>query len=134
MQVARTRPSTLFIAAIAFFFAGWNQSAGADEDMSNHQGLYLGETAPGSTPQLFAPGSISRPDYFEHSGAVFSPDLREVYWSAKPNDERYYNIYYMKMIGDRWTAPKVAPFAEHNYGERSGQLVHFNKPDTLNLF
>jgi len=107
-----------FIAVIAIIFSGSNQVAVADDDMSALQGPYLGQKAPGNTPELFAPGFVSRSEYFEHSGAIFSPDLREVYWSAKANDQRYYKIYYMQMIGDSWTAPSAVPFLEHNYGER----------------
>lgn len=81
-------------------------------------GAYLGQQAPGPAPELFAPGAVSRADYSEHSAAVFSPDLSEVYWSAKPNDERYYNIYFMKMNGESWTTPRAVTFLEHNYSER----------------
>jgi Tol biopolymer transport system component len=119
-------------AAILIIFAGLHQHATADNDMTPLQGPYLGQQAPGNTPELFAPGFISRPDYFEHSGAVFSPDLREVYWSAKPNAERYYGIYYMEMTEDRWTAPSAIEFLEHNYRERGpvfspdGRTLYFD--------
>jgi len=94
------------------------------------EGLYLGQKPPGATPELFAPGYVSRPDYFEHSGAIFSPNLREVYWSAKPNSERYYNIYLMKMIDESWTPPAVASFMDHNYSERGPVF----SPDGNTLF
>jgi hypothetical protein len=31
---------------------------------------YLGQTPPGTTPEIFAPDIVFRPDYFEHSAAV----------------------------------------------------------------
>ena len=130
MQRVRDGLRLTFITAILTILAGSNHGAIADDDMSVPQGLYLGQKAPGKTPELFAPGSVSRSEYFEHSGAIFSPDLREVCWSAKPNAERYYNIYYMEMIGDSWTTPSAVPFLEHNYGER-GPVI---SPDGHRLY
>ena len=96
------------------------------------KGSYLEQTPPCSIPELFAPGIVSRDDYFEHSAAVFSPDKSEVYWSAKPNGQRYYNMYFMKMTNGKWTAPEVVPFLEINYGETGpvfspdGNMLYFN--------
>jgi len=83
-------------------------------DLKKLSSPYLGQKPPGLTPELFAPGTISRPDYFEHSAAIFSPDLREVYWSAKPNDKRDYKIYFMKMVDGIWLQPKIASFCQEN--------------------
>ncbi|MFH1197140.1 MAG: hypothetical protein V1720_15695 [bacterium] len=81
-------------------------------------GPYLGQSPPGNTPELFAPGIISHPDYFEHSAAVFSPDGNEVYWAAKRNGDRLFKIYFMKLIDGKWTEKHVAPFCNEttNYG------------------
>ncbi|MBU1013893.1 MAG: hypothetical protein KKG99_12895 [Bacteroidetes bacterium] len=78
------------------------------------KGPYLGQKPPGMTPELFAPGVISRSDYFEHSAAIFTPDGNEVYWAAKPNNERYYRIYCMKMVDGKWSKPEVASFCKEN--------------------
>ncbi len=77
-------------------------------------GPYLGQKHPGRLPELFAPGVISRPGYFEHSAAQFTPDGKEVYWSAKPDNESYYKIYCMKMVDGIWTQPKPAGFCKEN--------------------
>lgn len=74
------------------------------------KGPYLGQKPPGLTPEMFAPGVISRQDHFEHSAALFSPDGTEVYWSAKPNDQRYYRIFVMTMDNGIWSEPRVAEF------------------------
>lgn len=77
-------------------------------------GPYLGQKPPGMTPEIFAPGVISHPQYFEHSAAIFTPDGKEVYWSAKANDQRNYKIYFMKMVNGIWSQPKVANFCLEN--------------------
>ena len=45
-------------------------------------GPWLGQAPPGSTPKLFAPGLVST-RHHEHSGAVFSPDGDEVFWTVR---------------------------------------------------
>jgi len=87
-------------------------------------GPYLGQTPPGTTPELFAPGIISVDDDFEHSAAVFSPDGKEVFWCTNvggATDQRVADnlrLYTMKQVNGRWTAPGPAPFVENIYVER----------------
>lgn len=45
---------------------------------------YFGQTPPGSTPEVFAPGIISKTGLRLHSAIAFSPDLRTVVWSVIP--------------------------------------------------
>lgn len=78
------------------------------------KGPYLGQKPPGNKPEIFAPGIISHPDYFEHSAAVFSPDGNEVYWSATLIGERYFKIFFMKLINGQWTERQTAGFCTEN--------------------
>jgi hypothetical protein len=79
---------------------------------------YLGQSPPGATPEIFAPGIISRDSDFEHSAAVFSPDGTEVFWCARRHvfsgspDDGDQRLYFMKFVNGRWTEPQVAPFME----------------------
>ena len=86
------------------------QNEKKEADFTELKGLYLGQKPPGMTLEIFAPGVISRDDYFEHSAAVFSPDLSEVYWSVKPDEERNFKIYFMKMINGIWAKQQPASF------------------------
>ena len=88
--------------------------ASASTDLT---GPYLGQTPPGRTPRLFAPGVVSTRAGFEHSAAVFSPDGQELYWctnanmrSDPPGDGQ--RLYYMRQVDDGWTAPEIAPFTD----------------------
>lgn len=49
------------------------------------EGPYLGQTPPGLTPEVFAPGVIST-DAWEY-GVVFSPGMQEIYWVREVNAE-----------------------------------------------
>ncbi|MFC2156630.1 ankyrin repeat domain-containing protein [Acidobacteriota bacterium] len=79
------------------------------------QGEYLGQERPGDSPQMFAPGFVSDHGFSsEHSPAIFSPDLKEVYWTKKFRGP----ILYMKQVEGVWTAPQKAPFcSEYGDGE-----------------
>lgn len=84
------------------------------ENFPRLTGPYLGQQPPGKEPELFAPGIISRNDYFEHSAAIFTPDGKEVFWTAKANNRREFKIYSMKMVDGIWSRPEVAGFCQEN--------------------
>jgi len=92
-------------------------------------GCYLGQKLPGILPEVFAPGTITRSDYWEHSSPSFSPDGNTVYWSAHigPSKQR---IFYMTSRDGQWTPPAFAPFwhDRHGGGPRfspDGQRLYF---------
>ena len=53
-----------------------NLSSG--QQFTDLYGDYLGQTPPGDTPAVFAPGIVST-SHLEHSPAIFSNDGNEVY-------------------------------------------------------
>lgn len=78
-------------------------------------GPYLGQTPPGMTPEIFAPGIVSSEEG-NHSSPVFSPDGKEVYWATMTS-----GILYMKLKNSRWTSPSQAPF-------QKGKFQHCDSP------
>ncbi len=91
------------------------------------KGDYLGQEKPGNTPLMFAPGIVSGHHFSsEHSPAVFSPDLKEVYWTKQFRGP----ILFMKQENGVWSAPEPAPFcSEYGEGEPifspDGQKLYF---------
>jgi len=79
-------------------------------DFPKLTGPYLGQTPPGMTPEIFAPGIVST--NLEHSAAMFTLDGKEVWFGRLfPN-----RIYYMEEINEIWSEPKIAPFCDNfNY-------------------
>jgi hypothetical protein len=70
---------------------------------------YLGQTAPGLTPEPFA-HNIFR-NFALHSSPAFSPAGDEVYWSCfnMSMQGNYKNqIWYMRKVNNTWTSPQVA--------------------------
>jgi Tol biopolymer transport system component len=71
-------------------------------------GDYFGQTPPGDTAVIFAPGIISRTDRAELKIA-FSSDGNECYfYSDGPNGV---GIYYTKRVNNKWTEQAIAPFS-----------------------
>lgn len=76
-----------------------------------HKDKYLGEKPPGLTPEIFAPGIVSRPDFIELSMTV-SSDGDELFfygWS----DSKDLAIYHSRFVNDLWTYPEVFTITAH---------------------
>jgi len=74
------------------------------------KGEYLGQKKPGLTPKIFAPGIVSKKDYFDMA-STFSPDGKEFYFTRRQTGEAENRIYYMKLKNGVWTEPQLAPFS-----------------------
>ncbi|MCP5095245.1 MAG: hypothetical protein GY943_06815, partial [Chloroflexi bacterium] len=72
------------------------------------QGEYLGQSPPGVTPQIFAPGFVSTDDAYEGS-STFSPDGTEFYFTRIMPDGGYY-VLVTKLEDGQWTSPAKASF------------------------
>ncbi|MEM9000409.1 MAG: hypothetical protein AAGB24_09095 [Bacteroidota bacterium] len=64
---------------------------------------------PKDTPLVFAPGIISIDDYIEGS-LVFNPEMTELFFQRRKPEESH-NIYTMKFMDGRWSAPELAVFS-----------------------
>ncbi len=77
-------------------------------------GDYLGQTKPGKTAAVFAPGIVSGP-YGLHSNIVFSTDGKEAYWSLMipPRTTGYSSgrTLVSRLVDGRWTYPQKAVFS-----------------------
>ena len=102
-------------------------------------GPYLGQKTPGDIPELFAPGIVST-GYFEHSALVFTPDIKEMYWSIFINENGKTvsrPAYYMKMVDGVWNRPKILSFGnkflynEWPFISPDGKKLFFAAIDTL---
>lgn len=73
-------------------------------------GLYLGQSPPGSVPEVFAPGIISLDDRYEYSIA-FSPDLTECSFGITNNLWSTFTLLFTTMASDSsWSEPVTAPY------------------------
>ncbi|HNX51279.1 MAG TPA: hypothetical protein PKL08_14010, partial [Thermoanaerobaculaceae bacterium] len=72
-------------------------------------GGYLGQTPPGRTPQLFAPGVVST-GLAERDLAI-TPDGSEIYFSVVGPNYAYSTIMVVKRVEGRWGRPEPASFS-----------------------
>lgn len=99
----------------------------------NLTGPYLGQTPPGMTPEIFAPGIIST-DAFEFS-ISFSPDGKMLVFTRK-HGKLGNRLIYMKEKDGVWTKPQLAPFAEdciefEPFISPDGKKIFFNSERAL---
>lgn len=79
-------------------------------------GEYLGQKKPGSTPELFAPGILLN-THRPHGGITFSPDGKEIYWTAALTFGAFQKIWMMRQHNGRWSSPKAVSFPDpYTYG------------------
>jgi hypothetical protein len=71
-------------------------------------GPYLGQTPPGRSPRMFAPGIVSTER--NELNAVFMPDGKEFYFTIREATGRW-TIMSMALENDRWNKPQPANFS-----------------------
>lgn len=113
----------LVIAVIAT--ASFSLCASA-QSLSAEAPVYLNQPPPGLTPEVFAPGLISKENEFEF-GSVFSADGTEFYYAVDVDGKP--EIRYTKLAGKQWTSP-VKLF----YHEQYGYNDPFLSPDEQQLY
>ena len=70
---------------------------------------YLGQTPPGTTPEVFAPGLISLNNQYEF-GSVFNHDLTEFFYGV--SDQGKSETRYMRWANGQWTDPETILIAD----------------------
>lgn len=76
-------------------------------------GDYLGQTPPGDSAIVFAPGIISTDTTIEHGYPCFSPDGNEVYWQSNlrhKDKETDVSLNRMRCIDGKWTIAEPSPY------------------------
>lgn len=94
---------------------------GSDERLK-----YLKQKPPSATPEIFAPGMISKEGQYEF-GSVFNKDATEFFYGVNVNGKE--EIRYSKLIGENWSTPKT--ILSH---ERYGYNDPFLSPDENRLY
>lgn len=125
------------LVSVLFLGACKTEKSKTREDESlTEDSFYLGQKPPGLTPEVFAPGIVSINGRLE-STISFSPDLKELYFDAKKEDEAS-QIYVTKLVNDTWTPIKKANLTRGNKKEEmhpfvspNGKRVYFTAFDSI---
>jgi hypothetical protein len=74
-------------------------------------GPYLGQTPPGNTPEMFAPGIISLTNRLEGT-ITFSPDGKECFFTVwNPGGNWTGKVFHSRCVSNVWTAQTEASFS-----------------------
>ncbi len=95
-------------------------------------GPYLGQTPPGTKPEVFAPGIVSTTEGFEFSIA-FTPDGREIYFARRIEPEGGTTLMVARWGKNGWIAPMPSAFdrdlgAHEPHVTPDGAQLFFNGP------
>ncbi|UCE07568.1 MAG: PD40 domain-containing protein [bacterium] len=104
---------TVLISICIYIVVFHSSFCNAKEKFPVLKGPYLGQTPPGMTPEIFAPGIISFG--FHENGIVFSPDGTELFYSTSDNKYAFKTFIYLKKEKNEWSAPELAPFSGSYY-------------------
>ena len=88
------------------------------------EGPYLGQKPPGSTPEVFAPGIVSK-EYFDAFG-VFTPDMKEFYF-VNGGDDEIDSLYVFKSQNNQWVGSLVGPRAGEPFISPDGKTMHLGR-------
>ncbi len=91
--------------------------------------MFLQTSVPNEEPVIFKPELVPQ-DMLLHSG-IFSPDLREYYYTVSDKYFQQFDVYLIRQINGAWTEPEVA-FFNSEYFEHGtsfspdGEFVYFS--------
>lgn len=104
--------SRIFILSILIATLGTTASAQqATPEFPKLTGPYLGQKAPGATPEIFAPGIVST-EAHEFS-CSFTPDGNEFYFTRRDPAKGTLLIMATRLADGAWAKPEVVPFVEN---------------------
>ena len=89
---------------VIVFLTAFATQAVRAQDVETASLRYLKKPPPGLTPQVFAPGVVSKEDEREF-GSVFSADGTEFFYAVDVNGKA--EIRRMKLKDDQWTPPEL---------------------------
>jgi Tol biopolymer transport system component len=100
----------MIILATVFHSCSNNtEPTGTQTPFPDLSGPYLGQSLPGSTPELFAPGIVST-GMFTRDIAM-PPDGKEIYFCVAIGNYTYSTILYTREVDGKWTPPEIVPFS-----------------------
>ncbi len=121
----------LLAAAGTLLISGCGPREREDPDASPFTALsgpYLGQRAPGMTPEIFARGAVSTG--LQELNAVFFPGGKELCYAVDRGGMRFV-LLFTKEENGRWTEPEVAPFTRGYAGvdawlTKDGNRLYFS--------
>jgi Tol biopolymer transport system component len=126
----------LLFKTVLIFFILTSLAMTQEDDFPVLKGPYFGYEPPGGTPVKF-PLDFLPDGYRLHSAPAFTPNGKEVYFSAMNFSVRFSEkIFMMRMSEGIWTPPEIAPFSGDFFDgspsiSRDGNYMFFSSARTM---
>ncbi|WP_412970847.1 TolB family protein [Glaciecola sp. MF2-115] len=111
------------IILLLFVLVMSNISYGQD-DVPIPSGPYLGQTPPGSTPELFAPGIVNTEELIEIEG-MFGADMHTFYF-VRRDEKEVYSLNVIEFKNNQWQKSIVKSNVGGAYISSDGKIIYLN--------
>ncbi len=125
---------TFFVFLVTLL--GFSQGLIAQTSFWNSPDAYLGQTMPGDTPKIFAPGLLAGKGEFTANRTAISADGKEIYYCTNTSwaNSQNLKVKYFKYDGKKWIGPVI--LNEH-MGQTSfspdNNTLYFKRGDSANM-
>lgn len=89
------------------------------------KGPYLGQTPPGSTPEVFAPGIVST-EHFSYGG-TFAPDMKAFYFLRDIDGSADTQFVVYELVDDRWQLSVLSSRVGQPFISPDGSTMHLGR-------
>lgn len=93
------------------------------DDISIPDGPYLGQTPPGSTPKIFAPGIVNTEEFIEIEG-MFGADMNTFYF-VRRDEKEVYSLNVIEYKNNKWQQSVVVKAASEPSISPDGNTILF---------
>ena len=105
--------SLLFVCITFLITCDTKEQKEDNPDLPPLEHRYLGQTPPGFTPELFAPGTVSTEEHLE-TVVTFLPDMTELSFTRSGGEYAEPTLLVMEYENQNWTS-KAIPSADKDY-------------------
>ncbi|WP_204336037.1 hypothetical protein [Leptobacterium flavescens] len=112
----------ILVAALFLNACNTKKQQPEENDPSTVEASYFGQKPPGSTAEIFAPGTVSVNGRYEYA-VSFSPEIDEMYFSGEGEDG-VPHVYFSKLREGEWTQPEIANFTKGRKKNEFEAFVH----------
>ena len=96
----------------------------SQDDISIPDGPYLGQTPPGSTPEMFAPGIVNTEGFIEIEG-MFGADMNTFYF-VRRDEKEVYSLNVIEYKNNKWQKSIVKQKVGGAYISPDGKTIYLN--------
>lgn len=96
----------------------------SQDEIAIPDGPYLGQTPPGSTPEIFAPGIVNTEEFVEIEG-MFGADMHTFYF-VKRDEKEVYSLNVIEYKNGQWQQSIVKQKVGGAYISHDGKTIYLN--------